>query len=59
MGTRHLDDFGLRRQTAVQADDLYELISDQAMNHRSLVFTSNRQPICWYPLFPTPSSPTE
>jgi len=39
---------------AAQADDLYELISDRAVNHRPLILTSNRQPIDWYPLFPNP-----
>jgi hypothetical protein len=36
--------------TARQADDLYELISERA--GRSLVLTSNRSPVDWYPLFP-------
>lgn len=44
VGTWHLDDFGLREHTAAQADDLYELISNRAVNHRSLILTSNRQP---------------
>lgn len=44
------DDFGVRELTARQADDLYELISERA--GRSLVLTSNRSPIDWYPLFP-------
>ncbi len=41
VGTWHLDDFGLREHTAAQADDLYELISDRAVNHRPLILTSN------------------
>ena len=49
-----LDDFGLREHTAAQADDLYELISDRAVNHRPLILTSNRKPLDWYPLFPNP-----
>src|SRR4051812_48641472 len=49
-----LDDFGLREHTAAQADDLYELISDRAVNHRPLVLTSYRKPLDWYPLFPNP-----
>ena len=49
-----LDDFALREHTAAQADDLYELISDPAVNHRPLILTSNRRPIDWYPLFPNP-----
>ncbi|SMD24315.1 ATP-binding protein, partial [Lentzea albidocapillata] len=36
--------------TARQADDLYELINERA--GRSLVLTSNRSPVDWYPLFP-------
>jgi len=47
-----LDDFGIRELTARQADDLYELISERA--NRSLVLTSNRSPVDWYPLFPNP-----
>jgi DNA replication protein DnaC len=47
-----LDDFGLRELTAAQADDLYELITERA--GRSLIFTSNRSPADWYPLFPNP-----
>ena len=49
-----LDDFALREHTAAQADDLYELISDRAVNHRPLILTSNRKPLDWYPLFPNP-----
>jgi len=47
-----LDDFGMRELTARQADDLYELISERA--GRSLILTSNRSPVDWYPLFPNP-----
>jgi DNA replication protein DnaC len=47
-----LDDFGMRELTARQADDLYELISERA--GRSLIPTSNRSPVDWYPLFPNP-----
>jgi DNA replication protein DnaC len=49
-----LDDYALREHTAAQADDLYELISDRAVNHRPLILTSNRKPLDWYPLFPNP-----
>jgi hypothetical protein len=35
----------LREHTAAQADDLYELISDRAVNHRPLILTSNRKPL--------------
>jgi len=39
----------MRELTAAKADDLYELIDG-----RSLVLTSNRSPVDWYPLFPNP-----
>jgi DNA replication protein DnaC len=45
-----LDDFGMRELTARQADDLYELINERT--GKSLVLTSNRSPVNWYPLFP-------
>ena len=35
-----------------QADDLYELITERA--GRTMIFTSNRAPADWYPLFPNP-----
>jgi DNA replication protein DnaC len=47
-----LDDFGMRELTAAQADDLYELINERA--GRSLLLTSNRSAVDWYPLFPNP-----
>jgi DNA replication protein DnaC len=47
-----LDDFAMREFTAAQADDLYELITERAGN--STIFTSNRAPADWYPLFPNP-----
>jgi DNA replication protein DnaC len=46
-----LDDFAMREFTAVQADDLYELITER-QTRGSLVLTSNRSPVDWYPLFP-------
>jgi DNA replication protein DnaC len=49
-----LDDFAMRELTALQADDLYELISERAQAGRSLITTSNRTPPDWYPLFPNP-----
>jgi DNA replication protein DnaC len=49
-----LDDFGIRELTANQADDLYELISERAAAGRSMILTSNRSPVDWYPLFPNP-----
>lgn len=49
-----LDDFAMREHTTAQADDLYELISERAVNRRPVILTSNRQPVDWYPLFPNP-----
>ena len=40
--------------TAPQADDLYELVTSRAAAGKSLVLTSNRSPVDWYPLFPNP-----
>ncbi|MFJ5138955.1 ATP-binding protein [Streptomyces sp. NPDC088707] len=51
-----LDDFPMRQLSAAQADDLYELVSER--QGRSLIITSNRASSDWYPLFPTPSSPS-
>ncbi len=44
----------MRELTATQADDLYELVSERAHAGRSLIITSNRSPVDWYPLFPNP-----
>jgi DNA replication protein DnaC len=49
-----LDDFGMREHTAQQADDLYELVTARGAAGKSLVITSNRSPVDWYPLFPNP-----
>lgn len=49
-----LDDFAMRELTAPQADDLYELVSERTRAHHSLILTSNRSPVDWYPLFPNP-----
>jgi len=49
-----LDDFAMRELSAIQADDLYELVSERARTGRSLIITSNRSPVDWYPLFPNP-----
>ncbi|HWT48727.1 MAG TPA: IS21-like element helper ATPase IstB [Mycobacterium sp.] len=49
-----LDDFGMRELTAAQADDLYELISERTTTGGSMILTSNRSPVDWYPLFPNP-----
>ena len=40
------------RAHRTQADDLYELINERA--GRSMILTSNRSPVDWYPLFPNP-----
>jgi len=49
-----MDDFAMRELTAPQADDLYELVCERATAGRSMVLTSNRAPVDWYPLFPNP-----
>ena len=49
-----LDDFAMREHTAMHADDLYELISDRAVNSKPLILTSNRAPKDWYSLFLNP-----
>ena len=49
-----LDDFAMRELSAAQADDLYELVTSRAAAGHSLVLTSNRSPVDWYPLFPNP-----
>ena len=49
-----LDDFAIRELTAAQADDLYELVTATSAAGHSLVLTSNRSPVDWYPLFPNP-----
>ena len=47
-----LDDWAMRELTPTQADDLYELIGERA--GKSMILTSNRSPVDWYPLFPNP-----
>jgi hypothetical protein len=42
----------MREFSALQADDLYELVTERA--GRSLVITANRAAGDWYPLFPNP-----
>ena len=42
----------MRELSMLQADDLYELITERA--GRPMIFTSNRTPADWYPLFPNP-----
>jgi DNA replication protein DnaC len=48
-----IDDFAMREFSVLQADDLYELISERA-RAGSMIVTSNRSPADWYPLFPNP-----
>ena len=47
-----VDDVALRPFTDAQADDLYELAT--ARTRRSTIYTANRAPADWYPLFPNP-----
>lgn len=47
-----LDDFGVRMFTDAQAEDLYELVTERA--GRATIYTANRAPADWYPLFPNP-----
>ena len=47
-----LDDFGVRMLTDTQADDLSELVTERT--GKSTIFTANRAPADWYPLFPNP-----
>ena len=49
-----LDDFAMRKLTAPQADDLYELVSERAIASRPLILTYNRASADWYALFPNP-----
>jgi DNA replication protein DnaC len=48
-----LDDFGLSPFTALQAEDIYELIAERHLKS-SIVITSNRPPQDWVSLFPDP-----
>jgi len=48
-----LDDFGLSPFTAVQAEDIYELIAERHLKS-SIIITSNRPPRDWMTLFPDP-----
>jgi len=53
-----LDDFAMRKYTAQQADDLYELISERTRAGRSLITTSNRNHPTGTRCSPTRSSPS-
>lgn len=48
-----LDDFGLSPFTTIQAEDIYELISERHLKS-SIIVTSNRPPQDWLTLFPDP-----
>jgi len=48
-----IDDFGLSALTAIQAEDLYEIIAERHLKS-STIITSNRPPQDWVPLFPDP-----
>jgi len=48
-----LDDFGLSPFTAIQAEDIYELIAERHLKS-SIIITSNRAPQDWLALFPDP-----
>ena len=48
-----IDDFGLSALTAIQAEDLYEVIAERHLKS-SIIITSNRPPQDWVPLFPDP-----
>lgn len=37
-----------------KADNLYELVSERTAAGGSMILTSNRSPVDWYPLFPNP-----
>lgn len=49
-----IDDFAMREHTTTGSEDLYDLVSDRAIAGKPLIFTSNRAPKDWYPLFPNP-----
>lgn len=49
-----IDDFGLKALTAMQAEDVYELIAERHLKS-SCIFTSNRTLEGWLELFPDPS----
>ena len=48
-----IDDFGLTALTPTQAEDFYEIVTERHLNS-SMIFTSNRTPQDWIPLFPDP-----
>ena len=48
-----IDDFGLTALTSIQAEDIYELVTERHLKS-SIVVTSNRPPQDWVALFPDP-----
>jgi DNA replication protein DnaC len=48
-----IDDFGLTALSPIQAEDLYELVTERHLRS-SIVVTSNRPPQDWVALFPDP-----
>jgi DNA replication protein DnaC len=48
-----LDDFGLRDFSSIQSEDIYELVRERD-RHGSMIVVSNRAPVDWYSLFPSP-----
>jgi len=48
-----IDDFGLTALTPMQAEDLYEIVTERHLKS-SLIITSNRPPQDWVALFPDP-----
>ena len=48
-----IDDFGLTALTPIQAEDIYEVITERHLRS-SIIITSNRPPQDWVALFPDP-----
>jgi DNA replication protein DnaC len=48
-----IDDFGLTALTSIQAEDIYEVITERHLRS-SILMTSNRPPADWVGLFPDP-----
>ena len=48
-----IDDFGVTALTPIQAEDIYELVTERHLRS-SIVITSNRPPQDWVALFPDP-----
>jgi len=48
-----IDDFGLTALTPIQAEDIYEIVTERHLKS-SIIITSNRPPQDWLALFPDP-----